>query len=59
MEIFRRENIGLYICNKEGLQGLNGVFKDGSLHRMLEAADIKKPDMILAFIGAMLDLVCA
>lgn len=36
---------------------MNGVFTDEFLEGILEAADIKKMDMISLFIGAVLDLV--
>ena len=51
-------NIGLYIRNTEGRPGLNGVFTEEGLAGMLEAADMKKVDIISPFIGGILDRVC-
>lgn len=37
---------------------MSGVFTDESLERMLNATDIKM-DMILPFVGALIDRTCA
>ena len=50
--------IGLYIKNVDGRPGLNGMYTDEGLTGMLEAADIKKLDMISPFIGGIFDRVC-
>ena len=50
--------IGLYIRNVDGRPGLNGVYTDDGLAGMMEAADIKKLDMISPFIGGIIDRVC-
>lgn len=52
-------NVRLYIRNSQGSKGLNGMFTDGALADMLDAADIKQLVMISPFIGALIDRACA
>lgn len=48
----------LSVKKSEGRPSLNGVFTVDGLAGMIEAADIKKLDMISPFIGALLYLIC-
>lgn len=50
--------IPLYVRNNKGRVGLNGVFTDGDIDGMLEAAYIKKMDMVSPFIGGLINRIC-
>lgn len=51
--------VGLWMRNTEELPMLNGLLTDDGLGGMLEAADVKKLDMISSFIRAFIDPICA